>query len=100
MVSLAMVEQQLNKLWPEHQHAVINIPDSRKGEQLVLVTTYSEATREAIVSYIRANSIAEIAIPKKILFVKQMLLLGAGKIDYPAIREFVRQALAETVIPA
>lgn len=100
MVSLTMVEQQINKLWPEYQHAVINIPDARKGEQLVLVTTYQQATREAMVSYAKVNLSGEIAIPKKILFLKQMLLLGSGKIDYPAVKEFVSDALAESLMPA
>lgn len=87
MVSLTMVEQHINKLWPLHQHAVINMPDPKKGEQLVLVTTNSQAIREEIVSYARANSMGEIAIPKKIIFIQKMPLLGTGKIDYTSVKK-------------
>ena len=34
MVSLAAVEGYANAIWPEHAHAVVSIPDTRKGEQL------------------------------------------------------------------
>lgn len=82
MVSLTMVEQHLSKLWPTFQHAVINLPDPKKGEQLILVTTNPNAAREELISYFKENRIAELAIPKKIVFLKQMPLLGTGKIDY------------------
>jgi acyl-[acyl-carrier-protein]-phospholipid O-acyltransferase/long-chain-fatty-acid--[acyl-carrier-protein] ligase len=87
MVSLAMVEQQINKLWSEHQHAVINIPDAKKGEQLVLITTYPHATREEVVSFAKANHMGDISIPKKIVILKNMPLLGVGKIDYAKLKE-------------
>ena len=94
MVSLAMVENQVNKLWPDYQHAVINIPDPKKGEALVLVTTHPGATREELVIFGKANKMGEITIPKKILIVKVMPLLGSGKVDYPAVKELVGNAFA------
>ena len=39
MVSLGLVEQRLAEAFPEAQHAVVAVPDLRKGEQLVLFTT-------------------------------------------------------------
>lgn len=86
MVSLTMVEQQINKLWPEYQHAVVNIADPKKGEQIVLVTTNPDAAREEIIAHAKQNQMAEIAIPKKIKIVKTMPLLGTGKIDYVAVK--------------
>lgn len=89
MVSLTMVEQQLSQLWPQFQHAVINIPDARKGEMIILVTTNPHAAREEIAIFAKAQGMAEIAIPRRILFVKNMFLLGSGKVDYPAVKSFV-----------
>lgn len=89
MVSLTMVEQQLSLLWPDNQHAMISIPDERKGEQLVLVTTYKKAMREEVVAYIKSNQITELAIPRKIIIVSNMPLLGTGKIDYVTVKNEV-----------
>ncbi len=86
MVSLVMVEQQVSLLWPNHQHAVLNLPDAKKGEQLILVTTYAQAARDALVSHAKTNQLAEISIPKKIVILKELPLLGSGKVDYAAIR--------------
>lgn len=89
MVSLILVESLIEKLWPGYQHAVVNMPDSKKGEQLILVTTYSSANREEIVNYAKSNQISEIAIPKKIVIIQKMPLLGTGKIDYTSIKELI-----------
>lgn len=97
MVSLAMIEQHLNALWPDFQHAIINMPDTKKGEQIVLLTTYSNANRSEIVSYAKQKGMAEIAIPKNILYTENMPLLGAGKIDYPAARRYVEANLIPEV---
>lgn len=96
MVSLTMVESNIAQLWPAHQHAVISMPDPKKGEQLVLLTTYSEANREALVSFARKMNVSEIAIPKKIMTTAKMPLLGSGKIDYVGVKEFISHSIAET----
>lgn len=87
MISLVLIENLIEKLWPAYQHAVLSIPDSKKGEQLILVTTYPNAIRDEIVSHIKLNHMSEIAIPKKIVIIQKMPLLGTGKIDYPSVKE-------------
>jgi len=89
MVSLAMVEQQITLLWPSFQHAVVSVPDDRKGEQLVLMTTFQEAARNEIIAFAKQQHISEISLPRKIVIVKQMPLLGTGKIDYVAVNEML-----------
>ena len=39
MVSLAAVEAKLQQAFPDGQHAVVAVPDAKKGEQLVMFTT-------------------------------------------------------------
>lgn len=87
MVSLAMVEQKVQQLWPEAQHAVVNVPDAKKGEQLVLVTTQQAATRDEVIRFAKSVQMGEIMIPRKVTVVKEMPLLGSGKINYPGVME-------------
>lgn len=89
MISLTMLEQQIGLLWPEYQHAVINLPDERRGEQLVLVTTYPDANREQLVTYFKKSQLTELGIPKKIIVKDKLPLLGSGKTDYTSIRELL-----------
>ncbi|MBM3618141.1 MAG: AMP-binding protein, partial [Alphaproteobacteria bacterium] len=91
MVSLAAVESYLSKLWPETPHAVVAIPDDKKGEQLVLFTEKKGAERAAILEYARANGIQELSIPKTVKVIEKMPLLGTGKVDYPAVQKLVSQ---------
>jgi acyl-[acyl-carrier-protein]-phospholipid O-acyltransferase/long-chain-fatty-acid--[acyl-carrier-protein] ligase len=86
MVSLTMVEQQLNLLWPGFEHAVVSVPDEKKGEQIILVTTNAEAARDAMVQYAKTVKMPEIAIPRKIRLVKALPLLGTGKVDYVSVK--------------
>ncbi|TIV94829.1 MAG: 2-acyl-glycerophospho-ethanolamine acyltransferase, partial [Mesorhizobium sp.] len=39
MVSLGAVEMLVQSLWPEERHAAVAVPDKRRGERIVLVTT-------------------------------------------------------------
>lgn len=90
MVSLTFVEQYLEKLWPASMHAVVSVPDERKGEQLILMTTQSDADKNSILQYIKLNGISELSIPRAIHIVAKLPLLGSGKIDYTAITLLVK----------
>ncbi len=89
MISLTMLEQQLNKLWPEYQHAFVNLPDAKKGEQIILVTTNPQSTRDQIINYFKEIQLSELSIPKKIVILAKLPLLGSGKIDYTRIKELL-----------
>ncbi len=92
MVSLSMVESFINALWPDFQHAVVNMPDSKKGEQLVLMTTHKAANREDLVKYAKSEQISELSIPRKIVIVDKLPLLGSGKVDYTRIKTELSEA--------
>ena len=47
MVSLGAVEMLVQSLWPEEHHAAVAVPDKRRGERIVLVTTADDADAEA-----------------------------------------------------
>lgn len=94
MVSLTAVEALVSKVWPDAQHAVVTIPDAQKGEQLVLITTQTAAPRSALLEVARREGVGELTVPKKILSVKQVPLLGTGKTDYTATQVLANQEFA------
>lgn len=91
MVSLTAVEGLAEAVWPEARHAVVAIADAKKGERLVLVTDRPDAEVGSLAAFARTNGAPELSVPRKILKVSAVPVLGTGKTDYVAI-----QRLAET----
>lgn len=95
MVSLAAVEGIAGSVWPEGRHAVVAVPDARKGERLVLVTDRGDAAVAPLTAWARDHGAPELAVPKKIVKVRELPVLGTGKTDYVAIQQMVEtQGLA------
>jgi acyl-[acyl-carrier-protein]-phospholipid O-acyltransferase/long-chain-fatty-acid--[acyl-carrier-protein] ligase len=82
MVPLGVVEDLVARVWPQATHAVVALPDVKRGEQLVLVTDHEDPTRGAIVAAAREAGLPEIYVPRSIAKVKSVPLLGSGKVDY------------------
>jgi acyl-[acyl-carrier-protein]-phospholipid O-acyltransferase / long-chain-fatty-acid--[acyl-carrier-protein] ligase len=91
MISLTAAETLAAGVWPDARHAVIAMPDPRKGERLVLVTDRLDASVDRLIAHAQAIGAPELAVPRKIVKVPEIPLLGTGKTDYVAI-----QRLAET----
>ena len=91
MVSLTAAEDLASGLWPDARHAVISMQDARKGERLVLVTDRLDAGVSALVAHAQALGAPELAVPRRIVRVPEIPVLGTGKTDYVAI-----QRMAET----
>ena len=91
MVSMTAAESFVVSLWPDEMHAVVSVPDARKGEQLVLVTTRKSANAAEILRHARARGIPEIMVPRSVLVVDAIPLLGTGKIDYTAVNGLVAE---------
>ncbi|GAA0636445.1 AMP-binding protein [Brevundimonas lenta] len=89
MVSLTAVEGLASAVWPDARHAVVSIPDSRKGEKLVLVTDRKDADVSRLAEWARSHGAPELAVPKKIMRVGEVPVLGTGKTDYVAIQQMV-----------
>jgi len=89
MVSLTSVETLVNTVYPDHEHAVVAIPDSRKGEQLVLVTTNNKADKSKFSAYASKNGLSELSVPKTIFSIDKIPVLGSGKTDYTNVMDYV-----------
>jgi acyl-[acyl-carrier-protein]-phospholipid O-acyltransferase/long-chain-fatty-acid--[acyl-carrier-protein] ligase len=87
MVSLSAIEMLVQSLWPEHRHAVVAVPDKRRGERIVLVTTAAEADAAELRRAGKEAGLAELAVPQDIVKVDEIPILGTGKIDYPTTRK-------------
>ena len=94
MVSLTAVEKVVEEVWPERRHAVVAISDDRKGERLVLITDHAEAEVAPIAAWARANGAPELVVPKKILRVSEVPVLGSGKTDYVTLQLWAEKGIA------
>ncbi|PZP38711.1 MAG: acyl-[ACP]--phospholipid O-acyltransferase, partial [Pseudomonas fluorescens] len=91
MVSLAAAEAMASACWPDSQHAVVALPDDRKGEQLILFTTESKATKDALRQYSRKHGGAELALPRHLFVVDKLPTFATGKTDYPTLTEHAKE---------
>ena len=78
MVSLISVEAMVQTIYPDAEHAVVTLPDKRKGEQLILVTTQKDANKKDLSAHASKNGITELAVPKTIVEIDKMSVLGSG----------------------
>jgi acyl-[acyl-carrier-protein]-phospholipid O-acyltransferase/long-chain-fatty-acid--[acyl-carrier-protein] ligase len=88
-ISMDGCEELAAACWPGAGHAVVSVPDSRKGEALVLVTTQPHAEARDLLAYARKRGIGEIMVPRIVIPIAKLPLLGSGKINYPAIATLV-----------
>ena len=91
MVSLAAVEMLANELWPDAISGVATVPDPRKGERLILVTTRKDPVRSDLIMFARSRGASEMMVPAEVLIVEKLPLLGSGKIDYVALQKLVNE---------
>lgn len=99
MVSLAAVEALAAELWPQATSVVVALPDARKGERLVLMTTEQGATRDAFGRHARAKGANDLMIPADMLVVPGVPLLGSGKPDYVAALALVKERMSTSRKP-
>jgi acyl-[acyl-carrier-protein]-phospholipid O-acyltransferase/long-chain-fatty-acid--[acyl-carrier-protein] ligase len=89
MVSMTAAEMLAAQLWPDFAHAVVALPDPRKGEQLILATTHGAAEVPALLTFARERGVPELMVPRVIIRVDAIPVLGTGKTDYPSVQRLV-----------
>ncbi len=85
MISLTAVEMKVHAVYPDAAHAIVAIPDKRKGEQLVLFTTQPKPDRKLLGDGMKQQGATDLMVPKTLVTMEQLPLLGSGKTDYVAL---------------
>ncbi|MBN9319782.1 MAG: AMP-binding protein [Caulobacterales bacterium] len=86
MVSLTAAEDLAAAVWPSNRHAVVSLPDPKKGERLVLVTDRQDAAASSLIAHAQSIGAPELAAPRRILKAQEIPVLGTGKTDYVAVQ--------------
>lgn len=92
MVSLGVVEMLAAKAAPEARHAAITRIDETSGEFIVLFTTCPNLPHEALIALAQADGLPERAVPRQIIRLEALPLLGTGKVDYMALKQITEEA--------
>ena len=92
MVSLETVEKLAAAAAPGAQHAVSTRNDANRGEALVLFTTDRALDRDALLATARSRGTPELAVPRRIVTVDTLPVLGTGKTDYVTLKQMAEAA--------
>jgi acyl-[acyl-carrier-protein]-phospholipid O-acyltransferase/long-chain-fatty-acid--[acyl-carrier-protein] ligase len=97
MISLELIERIAAEAAPGKQHAAAARPDSSKGEALVLFTTDRTLTRDRLLAAARRLGASELAVPRIILPIEEIPLLGTGKTDHVRLKSLALEAVPTAV---
>ncbi|WP_392563057.1 bifunctional acyl-ACP--phospholipid O-acyltransferase/long-chain-fatty-acid--ACP ligase [Orbus sturtevantii] len=92
MVSLESVEALAKMVDSEAMHGASIKTDSAKGEAIVLFSTSAHLNREKLSQAAQLQGIPALAVPRDIRVVKQLPLLGTGKVDFITLRKMAEQS--------
>lgn len=90
MISMSMVESEINKIWKENTNAIIFEPDDRKGEKLIIISNRKNADIKEVIEFFRRDGLAELSIPKEVRYMEDIPLLGNGKINYVELDKILK----------
>jgi acyl-[acyl-carrier-protein]-phospholipid O-acyltransferase/long-chain-fatty-acid--[acyl-carrier-protein] ligase len=92
MISLEAVERIALAASPGAAHGASSQPDPQRGENLVLFTTEPNLTREQLQQAARNGGFPELAVPRKLVYLAELPLLGTGKTDYVRLKQMAEGA--------
>jgi acyl-[acyl-carrier-protein]-phospholipid O-acyltransferase / long-chain-fatty-acid--[acyl-carrier-protein] ligase len=93
MVPLDLVEKIAVEAEPKAAHAASSYKDTGRGEALVLFTESKELDREKLKGAARRLGAPEIAIPRRIVHMDKLPILGNGKRDYAKLAQVASESV-------
>jgi acyl-[acyl-carrier-protein]-phospholipid O-acyltransferase/long-chain-fatty-acid--[acyl-carrier-protein] ligase len=91
MVSLGAIEAIVCTTWPGVRHVAVSVPHERKGEMVVLLTESDDVDIGVLLEKFRSFGLTELSLPRKLVRVDQIPLLGSGKTDYVRARQVAEE---------
>ena len=70
------------------------MPDARKGEQLVLFTTQEGLDARGVAELLKAANTPALMVPRNVIVLKELPLLGSGKTDYQTLNRMAREQVS------
>lgn len=92
MVSLESVERLAAAASPGAAHAASTQADPSRGENILLFSTDPALSRDRLQAAARDGGWPEIAVPRRVVLVEALPLLGTGKIDYVTLKQWAEKA--------
>jgi acyl-[acyl-carrier-protein]-phospholipid O-acyltransferase / long-chain-fatty-acid--[acyl-carrier-protein] ligase len=92
MISLEVVEKLANAVSANFAHAASSQDDAARGETIVLFTTDPELNRERLQTTAREQGLSEMTVPRKIVVIAALPMLGTGKLDYVTLKQMAAGA--------
>ena len=100
MVSLELVERIAYAAAPSGLHAASSYKDTRRGEVIVLFTQDKIMARDILQAAAREMGAPELAIPRKIIHLDRVPMLGNGKKDYVTLGRWPQDFAAQAEVTA
>ena len=90
MVTLETAEKLFKEVYKDDHHAAVVRKDASKGEAIVLFTTQKEVVRSDVSAMAKTLGVPELAVARDIRVLKEIPLLGTGKIDYVTLTNMAK----------
>lgn len=97
MVSLDAVEKNAEMCFDTDRNAAINLPDSKKGEKIILYTMAKAASKQQLREFMSKAGLSMLAMPAEIIIVDKLPLLGSGKTDYVTLKNWASNEVKQDV---
>lgn len=91
MVTLETTERLFKAVYGEHDHAAVVRKDASKGEAIVLFTTQNDVVRADVAAMAKSLGMPELAVARDVRVLKEIPLLGSGKIDYVTLTKMAQE---------
>lgn len=93
MVSLVAIEQATALLYADAVHVVVSIPHAHRGEIIVLMTECQKVELDDLRKHIKKQGLSDLCVPREVIAVDKVPVLGSGKIDFITARTRVMEIL-------
>lgn len=90
MVALGRVEKLASSCFEHAGFYAVAIPDSKKGERIVLFSTKEDADLSQLRKYMKEQQVSSLHIPAQVHHLSEVPILGTGKTNYVQLTEQAR----------